>query len=210
MHFSNITVEEFLRQAASGSPTPGGGGIAALAGALGSAMASMVVNFTIGKPKYAEHEESMHKMLHAILPLIEDFRTAIDDDAHAFSGISDAYKLPRDTDAAKSKRKEAIETALTASMKIPLRILRCSAETAALLPELARHGNANLLSDAAVAAIMLTASSKAALVNVYANSTSLDTTEAREAEKEGEEIVKKVSALAAQTEEIIKERNAAQ
>lgn len=206
MHFSNITVEDFLRQAASGSPTPGGGGVAALAGALGSAMASMVVNFTIGKPKYAEHEETMHKALRAVLPLIEDFRTAIDDDAHAFSGISDAYKLPRDTDAAKEKRREAIEAALTASMKVPLRILRCSAEAAGLLPEIARHGNSNLLSDALVAAIMLTASSRAALVNVYANSASLETAEAREAEIEGEKIVKQVAELATQTEEIIRSR----
>lgn len=210
MHFSNITVEDFLRQAASGAPTPGGGGIAALAGALGSAMASMVVNFTVGKPKYAEHEESMQKTLRALLPIIEDFRTAIDDDAHAFSGISDAYKLPRDNDEAKTRRQDAIQTALTASMKVPLRILRCASEAAALLPDIARHGNANLLSDAVVAAIMLAASSRAALVNVYANSTSLKTEEAREAEAEGERIVEKVAGLAAQTEEIVKGRNAAQ
>lgn len=207
MSYSDATVEDFIRQAASGNPTPGGGGVAALAGALGGSMATMVANFTVGKPQYAQHEEAVQCILKAMLPLIEDFRAAIDDDANAFSGIADAYKLPRDTDAAKAKRTDAIQAALTASMKVPLRVLRCAKEAVDMLPELAKHGNPNLLSDAEVAAIMLVAAAKAALVNVYANSSSLKTPEAREAEAEGERTVKHCEQMAETVKNMIRERN---
>lgn len=207
MNFSEATVEDFLRQAASGSPAPGGGAVAALAGALGGCMASMVANFTLGKPQFAEHEEAIQKILKELRPLIEDFRAAVDDDARAFSGIADAYKLPKSSDDEKNRRKDSIRTALTASMKVPLRVLRCCAEAVDMLPEIARRGNPNLLSDASVAAIMLSASAQAALVNVHANSSSLDTGEAREAEAEGKRITAHVAEIAREVESIIRHRN---
>lgn len=204
--FSEYSLEEFLLQAASDAPTPGGGGIAALVGALGGAMASMAANFTVGKPKFAEHEGLMQATLARLKPLIDDLRNAVDDDARAFSSISGAYKLARGTDPEKERRKAAIDEALIASMRVPLRVLNCCGEAADLLPPLARAGNPNLLSDVDVAAIMLEAAARAALVNVYANSRSLASEDARDAEAAGEEIVLKVRNLAEGVRDIIKAR----
>lgn len=204
--FSKYSLEEFLIQAASDAPVPGGGGIAALVGALGGAMASMAANFTVGKPKFAEHDALMKTTLTALRPLIDDLRNAVDDDAAAFSSISDAYKLARGTDIEKERRKAAIDEALTNSMRVPLRVLNCCGEAAALLPRLAGAGNPNLLSDVDVAAIMLEAAARAALVNVYANSRSLKTDDARVAETEGEKTVLKVIEIAKEVHEIIEKR----
>lgn len=204
--FSNATVAEFLHLASSDAPTPGGGGVAALAGSLGAAMASMAIRFTLGRPKYAEHEEALQGIVATLGTLMEDMRAAIDDDAVAFRGIAEAYKLPRMTEEEIAARHVAINAALTASMLVPLRVLRCCGEAAETLPDVAMKGNAKLLSDVAVAAVMLTASARAALVNVYANSRSLDTEEAREAEEVGERIVARVAWVDGKVQEIIADR----
>lgn len=204
--FSNMTIRDFLAQAASDAPIPGGGGIAALVGALGCSMASMAANFTLGKAKYAEHQEFIASFLAAITPLQDSLRVAVDDDATAFSGIAAAYALPKATDEEKARRKAAIDAALTASMRVPLAVLRRCGDAAEQLPELARRGNANLLSDVEVAAIMIAAAARAALVNVYANSASLATDEARQAEAEGERIKRRTAEVADEVGGIIRQR----
>lgn len=204
--FSSMTLGDFLARAASNAPTPGGGAVAALAGALGASMASMAANFTLGKPKYAEHEQAIKEILAALAPAIDALRCAVDDDARAFSAISAAYALPKTTDTEKEQRQAAVAAALTDSMRVPLRVLRHCAGTAELLPELARRGNKNLLSDVDVAAIMLAAAARAALVNVHANSSSLATDEARAAEAEGERLTAGTAALADEVHAIVRER----
>lgn len=204
--FSEITVEAFLEQAASNAPVPGGGGIAALAGALGGAMASMAASFTVGKPKYFGHNELMQDMLGEFKRYVDFFRQAVDDDARAFLTISEAYKLPKETDEEKAARKAAIDAALTASMQVPLAVVRKCAEAAGKLPVLAGSGNPNLLSDVEVAAIMLEASARAAIVNVYANSHSLKGPEARSAEREAAELVRKVVEIASEVHNIVESR----
>jgi formiminotetrahydrofolate cyclodeaminase len=203
--FSDMTIKDFLDQASSSAPTPGGGGIAALAGALGGAMASMAANFTLGKAKYAGHEPYIRQLLGNLAPIIDDLRRSVDDDATAFSGIAGSYALPKAADEEKARRKAAVTAALTASMRVPLRVLRRSAEAAELLPDLARRGNANLLSDVEVAAVMLAAAARAALVNVRANSASLDSDEARAAEAEGERLKARTAAIADEVGTIIRE-----
>ncbi len=204
--FSDNTLAEFLRLAASDAPTPGGGGIAALSGCLGAAMASMAIQFTVGREKFAQHEEALQKTLSALRPMLDDMRAAIDDDAHAFAGISEAYKLPKGTDEEKAARRAAIDEALTASMRVPLRVLRCCDEAAQLLPAVAATANPNLLSDVEVSAIMLTASARAALVNVYANSTMLKSDAAREAEAEGERLLARIRDVDAKVKNTIADR----
>lgn len=155
--FSQMPLGEFVELAASNSPTPGGGGIAALAGALGTAMASMATNFTIGKPRFVQHEEEMQDILAKLGVLTEEFLDAIDADAAAFTRITDAYGLPKATDEEKAKRREAISDAVFAAMQVPLSLLRKCVKAAELLPSLAGAGNPNLLSDVEVAGIMIEA-----------------------------------------------------
>ncbi len=201
-----LTVGEFLDQAASDAPVPGGGGIAALAGALGAAMAAMAANFTVGRPKFARHEEAMRLTLAELAPLGLAFRRAVDEDARAFSGISAAYRLPKDTDAQKAERQAAIAAALAAAMQAPLEVIRDCRRAAELLPALAGAANPNLLSDVEVAAIMLEAAARAALVNVRVNSRQLGGAEAERAEAEAEKALARVGELARETAAAIGER----
>lgn len=205
-NFAETPLKDFVAQSASSAPVPGGGGIAALAGALGASMASMAANFTVGKPKFAEHDAAMRAALTKLAPLIDALLAAVDGDAEAFSGISAAYALPKNTDGEKAARKEAITAALTASMRVPSGMTKNCLAAAELLPELAAKGNPNLLSDVVVAAIMLRAAAEAALVNVLVNSKSLSTPEARQAEEEGEKALRRIGELAEETKRVVAAR----
>ncbi|MCC8108612.1 MAG: cyclodeaminase/cyclohydrolase family protein [Planctomycetes bacterium] len=201
--FTKLPVQDFLRVAASDAPTPGGGAIAALVGALGASMASMAGNFTVGRPKYQEHDALVKDTLSELSDLTADMLRAVDDDAEAFSGISLAYKLPKGTDEEKAARKTAVDDALTASMQVPLRVVRCAVQAARLLPPLARVGNPNLLSDVVVAAIMLEAAARAGRANVRANSGQLHTEAARQAEAEADAASRETADLCRSVEEIV-------
>ncbi len=122
--FASMTLAEFLDHAASDAPVPGGGGIAALAGALGASMAAMAAAFTAGRPKFAEHDALMRETLDALKRDISGLLAAVDGDAAAFSGIAAAYKLPKGTDDEKAARKAAVDAALAASMRVPLEMIR--------------------------------------------------------------------------------------
>ncbi len=207
--FSSMTLAEFLDQAASDAPVPGGGGIAALAGALGASMASMAANFTVGRPKFAEHDALMRETIAALKEAVARLLAAVDGDAAAFSGISAAYRLPKNTDDEKAARKAAVDAALAASMRVPLGMTRHCLAAAKLLPPLAEKGNPNLLSDVAVAAILLGAAAEAALVNILVNAKSLDTPEARGAEDEGKRAVADIADIAARTKQTARGKNGA-
>lgn len=204
--FAHTPLDQFVDQAASSAPVPGGGAVAALVGALGGAMASMAVNLTLGKKKYAQHDALMREFLETLTPVIDRLKHAADADAKAFSAISVAYKLPKENDEQAAERRRAVEQALTASMKVPLGVTRDCRKAAELLPRLAETANFNLLSDVEVAAIMLEASARAALINVLANTSSLRTVEAREAEAEANLALAGVSSLTAITFENITKR----
>ncbi|MCC8189351.1 MAG: cyclodeaminase/cyclohydrolase family protein [Planctomycetes bacterium] len=204
--FCDLSIKDFLAQAGSGSPVPGGGAIAALAGALGSAMAAMAANFTIGKPRFAQHETEMREILGKLEVLTREFCQAMDADAAAFLGIAEAYRLPKETDADKAHRKEMVDAALAASMKVPMAVLRYCYRAAELLPSLAGAGNQNLLSDVEVAGIMLDAAARAARVNVLVNSSQLRTVEARTVEREAGEIMMTVVSAAAEVSDIVARR----
>ncbi|MDR1612021.1 MAG: cyclodeaminase/cyclohydrolase family protein [Planctomycetota bacterium] len=171
--YANKTLAEFIDLAASGDPVPGGGGVAALAGALGAAMASMAANFTVGRPRYAEYDAEARQVVEALRPVIAGLRDAVDGDAEAFLSVSAAYRLPKSADDEKEARGKAIEAALLASLAVPEKALDLALEAALLLPRLAEYANANLLSDVEVAAIMLEAAARAARVNILVNAAQL-------------------------------------
>lgn len=211
--FSAMSLRQFVDQAASDAPAPGGGGIAALAGALGAAMGAMAANFTVGKPKFADHDAAMRSALGALQPCIGRLLAAVDGDAVAFSGISAAYKLPKADDAEKAARAAAIDAALVASMRVPAGMVRDCLAAALVLPELAAKGNPNLLSDVVVAAIMLRAAAEAAVVNVLVNSRSLGASafaeEARGAEAESGGALRRIGELADEAKRIVASRTGA-
>ena len=163
------TVASFLDEVASSSPAPGGGSVAALAGALGAALACMVCNLTIGKKKYAEVEEEMKKVLTEAETLRETFTRLISTDTLAFQKVVETYALPKDTDPQRALRAAAILEATKEATLVPLEVMKHCIDALALAQEVASKGNTNSISDAGVCAHMLHAACEGAALNVKIN-----------------------------------------
>jgi len=170
------TVNDFINDVASGSPTPGGGSVAALAGALGAALTAMVCSLTIGKKKYLDVQTEMEDMLKQAEFLKSSFVTLVDDDAKAFDTVMSALNLAKVTEDDKTKRSEAIQQATKNATEIPLRVMQLSEQALALTQTVSRKGNTNSISDAGVAALMLHAACMGARLNVQINLGSISDT----------------------------------
>lgn len=159
----------FLAELASDSPTPGGGSVAALAGALGAALNSMVANLTIGKKKYAEVEDEMAEALRGAETLRLELTQMIDEDAEAFDMVMSALKMPKETDDEKAARRAALQQALVDAATVPLAVMEMCVGVIRLAGPVAEKGNVNAVSDAGVAALMARAGAHAARLNVLIN-----------------------------------------
>jgi methenyltetrahydrofolate cyclohydrolase len=166
---SRKTLNGFLDDVASSSPAPGGGSVAALAGALGASLTSMVCNLTIGKKKYADVEGDLKKVLEQSEQLRDQFADLIEQDTHAFNKVMEAYALPKETDPQKALRAAAIREATKEATMVPLEVMKHCIDALALTQTVASKGNANSVSDAGVSALMLHAALEAAALNVRIN-----------------------------------------
>lgn len=167
------TVNEFIDEVASNSPAPGGGSVAALAGALGAALTAMVSNLTIGKKKYLGVQQEMESVLKQSETLRVLFAQLIDDDAEAFNTVMSAINLPKETEEEKIQRTGAIQLATKHATEIPLRVMQLCEQALVLTQAAAEKGNVNSISDAGVAALMLHAACLGARLNVQINLGSL-------------------------------------
>lgn len=193
-------VDKFLETLASSAPTPGGGGAAALCGALAIALGNMVGNLTLGKKKYADVQEDIAALNSRAEALRADFVALIDADAAAFAPLSRAYGIPKDDPA----RAEIMEAALKRAAEPPLEIMRKCAEALDVIADYAAKGSALAISDAGCAAALTIAAMKAAALNVRINTKSMADREAADKmnaeaaglyekyEKEAEEIYQNV------------------
>ncbi len=159
----------FLGELASDSPTPGGGSVAALCGALGAALNSMVANLTIGKKRYADVEKEMKVTLAGAETLRLELTQMIDEDAAAFNKFMAALKMPKETEADKASRKTALQQTLVDAATVPLAVMEMCVGVIRLAVPVAEHGNVNAVSDAGVAALVARAGVHAAGLNVRIN-----------------------------------------
>jgi formiminotetrahydrofolate cyclodeaminase len=166
-------VTQFLDELASSAATPGGGSGAAIMGALGAALVSMVCNLTIGKKNYAEVEPEMRSVLHDAEALRQRLADMVAEDIAAFNGLMAAYGLPKQTDDEKAARGAAIQHALRAATEAPLACARACAEVIKLSMRAAEVGNRNVISDAGVGALAAQAALRSAALNVDINVPSL-------------------------------------
>lgn len=162
-------VDKFLAELASSAPTPGGGGAAALCGALGIALGNMVGNLTLGKKKYADVQEDIAELNAKAEALRAGFVALVDADAEAFAPLSRAYSIPKDDPA----RDEIMEPALLKAAEAPLEIMRKCAEALDLISGYAAKGSALAISDAGCAAALCGAAMEAAALNVKINTKSM-------------------------------------
>lgn len=162
-------IDKFLAELASSAPTPGGGGAAALCGALGIALGNMVGNLTLGKKKYADVQEDIAELNAKAEALRAGFVALVDADAEAFAPLSRAYSIPKDDPA----RDEIMEPALLRAAEAPLEIMRKCAEALELISGYAAKGSALAISDAGCAAALCGAAMEAAALNVKINTKSM-------------------------------------
>ena len=162
-------IDKFLEALASSAPTPGGGGAAALCGALGIALGNMVGSLTLGKKKYADVQEDIAELNAKAEALRAGFVALVDADAEAFAPLSRAYSIPKDDPA----RDEIMEPALLKAAEAPLEIMRKCAEALELISGYAAKGSALAISDAGCAAALCGAAMEAAALNVKINTKSM-------------------------------------
>jgi formiminotetrahydrofolate cyclodeaminase len=170
----SLTLTEFADALGSEQTAPGGGSAAALAGALGGALAVMVARLTLGRPKYAAHQDEMAVVEVRAELLKTKLLTLVDADTAAYNQVTDAFKLPKDTEAQKVERAAAVQAAFRAATEVPLATAEACAEVLALSGQVAAHGNRNAASDAAVAALLSHAGLRGAVRNVRINLGSLE------------------------------------
>jgi formiminotetrahydrofolate cyclodeaminase len=144
--YKNSSLKKYLNDLAAKLPAPGGGSGAALVAALGAALISMVINFTLGKPKYAKYQSDLVKLLSKSERARSRLLKLVDLDVVAF----------------KSKN-------INKSLNVPWEICKFCFDTIKLCPPLVKKGNINLITDVAVAAILLEAGFASALFNVRIN-----------------------------------------
>jgi formiminotetrahydrofolate cyclodeaminase len=166
---TNSSIVTFLDDLASERPTPGGGGAAAVCGAIGAALVSMVANLTIGKNNYEAVREDLEAVNAKAEALRAELTGAIEADAVAFNSVMAAYGLPRATEEEKAKRAASIQAALKDATLAPLRAVRACFEVILLAAAAAEKGNLNVISDAGVAVLAANAGLRGAALNVFVN-----------------------------------------
>jgi glutamate formiminotransferase/formiminotetrahydrofolate cyclodeaminase len=157
---------EWMDAVASATPTPGGGTVAAVAGAMGAALAAMVARLTVGRKKYAAVDAEFRALQERAETLRATLVRLGDEDAAAFDAVSRAFAIPKDREA---ERTAAIQAALLGASRVPLETLRAARDVAALAARAAEVGNRNAVSDAGVAALLAGAAARGAAYNVRIN-----------------------------------------
>ena len=162
-------LKKYLDETASGAPTPGGGSVASLAGALGAALTSMVCNFTVGKEKYKDVEAEVSQILSEAEELRAKLLDLMVEDTQVYSEVSKAYSMPRNTPEEKEARTQAIQKALRMAMQSPLETAFCCHKIMKLNEPLLDIGNQNLISDVGVAVLLAESALRSAILNVEIN-----------------------------------------
>jgi formiminotetrahydrofolate cyclodeaminase len=162
-------VTNFLDELASNAPAPGGGSVAALGGALGAALVSMVCNLTLGKKGYDDVQDDIQDLLAKSEALRLELTGLLEEDVKAYSGYSVAAKMPRSTEEEKAERAVAMEAALKVATDVPLSIAESAAKVMDLCMPAAEKGNKWAVSDAGVAILMAEAALRSAALNVLIN-----------------------------------------
>ena len=169
---SNIpqwSCEKFTDETFSSAPVPGGGGVAALVGSIGTALGGMVCNLTTGKKRYARYEEDIQRIIKKAQELKDELMAQIDRDARNFYPLSQCYGLPSSTEEEKAVKEEKMQAALKVAVTAPIDIVRLSYEAILLHEELVEKGSKLAVSDVGCGVLCLKAAMQSAWLNVMIN-----------------------------------------
>ena len=169
MDFTHNTCRDFVTVLASNEPVPGGGGAAALVGAIGTALGNMVGSLTVGKKKYADVEAEIIALKAECDDLQKELMDQVPADAEGFEPLSKAYGIPKDN----PDRDQILEDATKTACAVPVHIMELCCEAIDAVKVFAAKGSRLAVSDAACGAVSLKAALQAASLNVYINTKSL-------------------------------------
>jgi glutamate formiminotransferase/formiminotetrahydrofolate cyclodeaminase len=209
---AEMTMGGFLAELASNSPAPGGGSVAALAGAIAASLCQMVSGLTLGRETYKDAWAVMQKARTSADRLGARLRELVDEDAQAFNSVVEARKLPPGAEEKKAARARAIQDATTRSARVPLETLQTLAPLADLAALCAEKGNQGCMTDAGSAGQMIRAGAVAAAWNVRVNLPSVRDVKLKEelgtaAAKALEGILKTVARIDALVDKRLEERS---
>ncbi|MCC3770901.1 cyclodeaminase/cyclohydrolase family protein [Streptomyces sp. UNOC14_S4] len=192
------TIETYLTELAARTPAPGGGAAAALHAAQAAALVGMVARYTTG-PKYTDRSETVGLITERADALRGHALQLAAEDAAAFTAVTEAYKLPKDTDEAKAARSAAIAAALLDAARPAEATITCAADVVALAEKLLPIGNRNVITDVGAAAEAARAAAATARLNIEINLSGIKDPDARTALLRSATLV---DALAERTEHI--------
>ena len=165
----SMKVADFIDEVSRDTPAPGGGSIAALAGALGSALASMVVNLSIGKGEFDPHYDELCQLAEKAQTAKDELIRAVDADTEAFNEVITGMRMAKDTPAQLAVRSKAIQAGYKLAAEVPLRTAQLCREVLDFCQAAADIGNQSVMSDAGVGALMAYAGVQGAIHNVRIN-----------------------------------------
>ena len=193
---SSMPISQFLELVAATESVPGGGSVAALAGALAAALGKMVVGFTLNRKKYEPHQARLRQHLHLLEDTLSELRLAVDQDSQAYSQVMAALQLPKSNESEKMYREQKLQESLKRATEIPLWVADCAYKTMQTLQDLRSISNPNLASDLNVGFWMAMAACRGALENVSINLRSIHDSafveSKEERSRELEEMLKRV------------------
>ena len=169
MNTQQQTCGGFLDALASKAPVPGGGGASALVGAVGTALCTMVGNYTVGKKKYADVEEEVKGLMARAEEIRAKLLALVDADAAAFEPLSKAYAIPKDDPT----RGEVMERCLRNAAAAPMEILRLTCQAIDLHRQMLEKGSVMMLSDVGTGVVFCQSALYGAALNVKVNTKSM-------------------------------------
>lgn len=176
MSWADKTLREFQDALASSDPTPGGGSAAGVALGQAAALSVMVSDLTLAKESFMDGWDISERVKIVAIPMLEQGLDLATEDSKAFDAVVDSFKLSKDTEEMKIKRRESIRAATLGAAEVPYRTATSALQLLRLLPELAEKGNPNAASDVGVASLLASAALKGAIFNVEINLQSLPET----------------------------------
>lgn len=196
MKLNDMQIRDFLKEVQSASPAPGGGSVAALYGACGAALFTMVGRLTIGREKYADYELICNDAIREGERLMLELSNQIEEDTEAYNSLSEAYKLPKESEEEKIRRSSRIAECVIQATEIPLKTMIFGHKALDVLSTLVSHSNPNAASDLGVASAGILACVEGAWLNVLINISSIkDNHKAQGYKDQGFEILTKARSL---------------
>ncbi len=165
----SLDLDAFADLTASENPAPGGGSIAAYVGTLGAALGAMVANLSANKRGWEDKLDYFSASAESLYIIKDRLIRLVDEDTQAFDQVMVAFALPKNTDAEKTSRKDAIELANIHATDIPLETMKTAFSAFPLLKEMVVEGNQNSVTDAGVGALCALTAIEAAYYNVLIN-----------------------------------------